>query len=203
MKFDLVIDPPYLNAPGTLGFAPDSHGPVDLGRLGAFVANPISREPRSAAHGTRYMPYPGGFLLHTGLPNPGLRTALRRYASQWQRSPIPVLVHLLVQRLEEAVLMVQRCEGQPGIAGIELGLPPDIRPNEVVSLARSLSGELPVVLRLPLERAPELAEALSAAKVADRVAAVSLAAPRGILPLPECGLRTGRLYGPAVFPQAL
>ncbi len=207
MKFDLVIDPPYLNAPGTLGFTPNGHGPVVLSQLGAFVTNPISREPRTPANGKRFVAYPGGFLLHTGHPNPGLRTALRRYAPQWERSPVPVLVHLLIQRLEEATMMVQRSEGQPGVAGLELGLPPDIRPGEVVALARELSGELPVVLRLPLERAAELSEALAAAKVTGRLAAVSLGAPRGVLPLPGSPLpgelRSGRLYGPAVFPLAL
>lgn len=203
MKYDLVIEPPYLNAPGVLGFAPDPRGPIDLDRLGAFVTNPISREPRTAAHGARFLAYPGGFLLHTGHPNPGLRTAVRRYGPQWQRSPRPVLVHLLIQRVEEAVMMARRVEGQPGVAGLELGLPPDIRPNEIVALGRELSGELPIMLRLPLERAVELANALAAAKLAKRVAAFSLAAPRGLLPLPGGELRSGRLYGPGVFPHVL
>ncbi len=203
MKYDLVIEPPYLNAPGALGFAPDPRGPIDLERLGAFVTNPISREPRAAAHGTRFLAYPGGFLLHTGHPNPGLRTALRRYAPQWQRSPCPVLVHLLIQRAEEASLMAQRVEGLPGVAGLELGLPPDIHPADVAALGRELSGELPVILRLPLERAVELAEAAAAARRSQRVAAISLAAPRGLLPLPGGELRSGRLYGPGIFPHIL
>ena len=43
---DLAIHPPFMNAAGCLGFAPNPRGPVDLGRLGAFVTNPVSLAPR-------------------------------------------------------------------------------------------------------------------------------------------------------------
>jgi dihydroorotate dehydrogenase (NAD+) catalytic subunit len=204
MKFDLSFDPPWMNAAGSLGFAPDRHGPVDLSRLGAFVTNPTSLEPRSPAHGRRYLAYPGGFLLHTGYPNPGLRAVIRRYAEQWGRSPIPVVVHLLCQRAEEAALAVQRLEGLPGVAGIELGLAPEVEVQEAAALVQAAAGELPLILRLPLERAIELVTWLKErSAVADNIAAFSLGPPRGLLPTPDSGLARGRLYGPAVFPLAL
>ncbi|MFM8323102.1 MAG: hypothetical protein ACKOC5_19500 [Chloroflexota bacterium] len=208
MKFDLQIDPPYLNAPGMLGFSPDSRGPVDLDRLGAFVTNPLSLEPRSAAHAARYLDYPGGFLLHTGHPNPGLRTALRRYAPHWERSSVPVIVHLLVERREDANRMAQRLEGLPGVAALELGLPPDLPASGWAAIARELEVELPVILRLPLERAAEIGAALLHSGAADRLAALSLGAPRGLLPVSPPGqgrpvLQSGRLYGPGIFPLAL
>lgn len=204
MKFDLTFDPPRMNAAGSLGLAPDRHGPVDLSHLGAFVTHPISLERRSPAHGTRYLPYPGGFLLHTGYPNPGLRTAIRRYGEQWGRSPIPVLVHLLCQRAEELAQAVRQLEGIPGVAGIELGLPPDIEAQHAATLVQAATGELPVIVRLPLERAVELARALTRANAqAQSLAALSLGPPRGLLPTPDDGLARGRLCGPAVFPLAL
>jgi dihydroorotate dehydrogenase (NAD+) catalytic subunit len=204
MKFDLSFDPPWMNAAGSLGFAPDRHGPVDLSRLGAFVTNPISLEPRSPAHGLRYLAYPGGFLLHTGYPNPGLRAVLRRSAEAWGRSPLPVLVHLLCQRTEELSQAVRRLEGLPGVAGIELGLAPDIEAQQAAALAQAATGELPVILRLPLERAVELATWLKEhSAVVDNIAAFSLGPPRGLLPTPDSSLARGRLYGPAVFPLAL
>jgi dihydroorotate dehydrogenase (NAD+) catalytic subunit len=205
MKFDLALSPPLLNAPGTLGFAPRGRGPAPLDKLGAFVTNPISLEPRTPAHGTRCLPYAGGFLMHTGHPNPGLRMAIKRFAPAWKRSPRPLLVHLLAQTADEVAYMAPRLEGLPGVSGFELGLPPDVSPAQAVAMTRALMGGRPVVVRLPLERAAELAQALLPLLQDDMhtLAAFSLSAPRGALPAPDGALITGRLYGPAVFPLTL
>lgn len=200
-KYDLVFDPPLMNAAGSLGYAPDPHGPVDPGLLGAFVTNPVSLRPRNPALGARHLPYPGGFLLHTGHPNPGLKAVIRRYRKRWSRSPRPVLVHLLAQGVDEVVRMVSQLEELAGaIAGLELGFPSQVGVEEAVAMAQSGVGELPVVLRLPLERAPELASAVAATV---EVAAFSLGPPRGALSDPKGELVHGRLYGPALYPLAL
>ena len=203
MKVELVIDPPVMNAAGSLGFAPEQHGPVDLGRLGAFVTNPVSLERRSPAQGVRYLPYPGGFLLHTGHPNPGLKAVIRRYAPRWRRSRVPILVHLLGQEAGEIVRMVRRLEGLTGVAGFELGLPPQADGQTATDMVAAAAGELPVVLRLPPERASELANVLTAATKKTSLAAISLGPPRGALPGPDHESVHGRLYGPAVFPLAM
>lgn len=125
-KRELIIDPPLMNAAGTSGFAPNPHGPVDLSAMGAFVTNPISLDARSPAHGERVLSHPGGVLIHTGHPNPGLRNALARYAHQWARSPLPVIVHLLPTEPAELQYMVLQLEDVEGIAGIEVELPPEV-----------------------------------------------------------------------------
>jgi dihydroorotate dehydrogenase (NAD+) catalytic subunit len=207
-KFELAFAKPAMNAAGTLGFAPDPHGIADLRRLGAFVTNPVSLAPRKPAGGQRYADFPGGFLIHTGLPNPGLSQVLRRYASRWQNSSLPVLVHLLAQNPAEAAEMVRRLEGVAGVAGIELGLPDETTAAFAAALTQAGAGELPLVVRLPMSRASELVPAISKAGAY----AASLAPPRGALPVlhhqkwvtPERGATLdGRLYGPAVFPLAL
>jgi dihydroorotate dehydrogenase (NAD+) catalytic subunit len=202
MKYDLSFDPPFMNAAGSLGFAPDRHGPVDLARLGAFVTNPVSLAPRRPAQGQRFVAYPGGFLLHTGYPNPGLRAVLRRYTAQWERSPLPVIVHLLCERPDQLAHMLEALERQKGVIGVELGLPPGVAVQDALALLRTAAGELPVIARLPLERAAELAEALVGA-LPDGLAAFSLGPARGALPQPGGGLGYGRLYGPALYPHAL
>src|SRR5512137_2198012 len=121
-KHDLAIVPPLMNAAGSLGFSPDLHSPVDWSKLGAFVTNPVSLLPRTPARGSRYVSYPGGFLLHTGFPNPGLAQVLRRYARHWGGSPIPVIVHLLAQNVDEVTQMARRLEPAEGLAGLEVGL---------------------------------------------------------------------------------
>jgi dihydroorotate dehydrogenase (NAD+) catalytic subunit len=167
--------------------------------LGAFITNPISLTPRTPAHGKRYAAYPGGFLLHTGYPNPGLSQALRRHAGQWSRSPIPVIVNLLTQSAEEVAKMVRRLENIEGVSGLEVGIVSEARVEMVIACTQAAYGELPVIMRLPLERCVELA---SAAILAGAVA-VSLAPPRGIFPTEDNELVQGRMYGPAILPIAL
>jgi dihydroorotate dehydrogenase (NAD+) catalytic subunit len=198
-KHDLAFDPPIMNAAGSLGFFPDVHGPIDWGKLGAFVTNPISLTPRTPAHGKRYAAYPGGFLLHTGYPNPGLSQVLRRHAGHWSRSSMPVIVHLLARSAEEVAKMARRLETVEGVSGLEVGIVSDASVEMVIACTQAACGELPVIMRLPMERCIELA---SAAIQAGAVA-VSLAAPRGIIPIQDGALVQGRLYGPAIQPIAL
>jgi dihydroorotate dehydrogenase (NAD+) catalytic subunit len=199
MKIDLSLSKPLMNAAGSLGFAPEARGNVDLSPLGAFITNPISLGERSPARGVRYLPFPGGFLLHTGYPNPGLKTAIRRYAARWRRSPLPVLVHLLPGSPQETAQMVQRLELVDGIAGVEISLPLNADGPAALAFSQAARGELPVVLRLPLERAASLIPYITSVGLAG----ISLAPPRGVLPLPGGGFIQGRLYGPAIFPLAL
>jgi len=199
LKHDLTITPLFMNAAGCLGFSPDLHSGVEWTRLGAFVTNPVSLEPRSPAHGQRFHAYPGGFLLHTGYPNPGLTQALRRHVNHWRRSPIPVIVHLLGRNPVEVEKMVRRLEGVEGIMGVEVGVTSQAGLVQVVSFTQAALGELAVIMRLPLERAAELGQAA----VQAGASAVSLAPPRGAYPAVNGEIIQGRMYGPSVLPLAL
>lgn len=198
-KRELSLKTPWMNAAGSLGFAPELHGAVDLSMLGAFVTNPISLRARSPAQGRRFASFPGGFLLHTGHPNPGFKTAIRQYASRWRRSPIPVLVHLLVQSPQEAAEMIYRLESIESVTGVEVGLPLDVEAGSIREYIEATTGELPILIRIPADRTLELVEPLSNSDIAG----VSLAPRRGTLPDSDGGFMHGRLYGPACFPQGL
>lgn len=198
-KYDLFIQPPYMNAAGSLGFAPNPHGPVDLSRLGVFITHPVSLKARTVARSRRFVGFPGGFLLHTGYPNSGLRAVIRRYASRWARSDLPVIVHLLVQQVSELPLMIGRLETLEGVVGVELGLPPEVERGELQAYVQTASGELPVIVRLPFETALTLASAALEAGAA----AVSLCPPRGLVAGEGAGFSRGRLYGPGLLPQSL
>lgn len=198
-KSSLSLSLPLMNAAGTLGFSPDSRLPIELGQLGAFLTNPVSLLPRTPAHGVRCLPFPGGFLLHTGYPNPGLEAVLRRCAAHWNRSSVPVIAHLLGQGIDDLASMALRLETVAGVAGVEVGFPKDAGRELVQAFIRAACGELLVIARLPVDQAAALAPAALAAGAA----AVSLGAPRGTLPLPGGGFVHGRLYGPALFPQGL
>lgn len=198
-KYDLFVQPPYMNAAGSLGFAPNVHGPIDLGSLGAFVTNPVSLQARTVARGQRFAEFQGGFLIHTGYPNPGLKMVIRRYSARWARSDLPVIVHLLVQNASELPGMVERLEVLEGVVGVELGLLPGTNNNQLHSMLEMAQGELPLIVRLPFESALTLAPVAFAAGAA----AVSLSPPRGLLAGDTSGLVRGRLYGPSLLPQSL
>jgi dihydroorotate dehydrogenase (NAD+) catalytic subunit len=124
---------------------------------------------------------------------------LRRYARNWSRSPVPVIVHLLARGAEEVAKMARRLETVEGVSGLEVGVVSDASVEMVVALTQAACGELPVILQLPMERSVELAfRAIQAGAVA-----VSLAPPRGVFPVQGGEFVQGRLYGPAILPIAL
>ncbi|NJN44835.1 MAG: hypothetical protein HC806_09045 [Anaerolineae bacterium] len=131
-------------------------------------------------------------LLHTGLPNPGLRQVLRKYASQWARASIPIIVHILGDSPEDVHRMVLQLEEVDGVAGIELGLPSRASTEQIAELIQAGVGELPLVVRVPLDGLvpdplPEL---------------VSFGPPRGTLPGDDSGSFVGgRLLGPVYSPN--
>ena len=199
MKYDLPLASPLINSAGSLGFTPDPRSMLDFSHLGAFVTNPISIRPRPPASGKRLLTFPGGYLLHTGFPNPGISRIIRSYASRWGRSPLPIWVHLLAEDPDAVASMVKRLEMVDGVGCIELGIRPNSDLPAVRTLVQSAVGELPVIVRLPLEQATLLTMALKELPIA----AISLGPPYGTLPGPDGTLVRGRLFGPAVFPLAL
>jgi dihydroorotate dehydrogenase len=198
-KQDLTFSSPYMNAAGALGFAPDFRAPVPWDSFGAFVTNPLSLRPRKPTKNPALIEYPGGFLLHTGLPNPGLKAAVKKYARRWADSRLPVIVHLMADRPEETRRMVGSLEELENIAAIELGFAP-LLADAIILLTIEMSlGELPLIVGLPCEQVLSLGPRA----IQEGAAAVSLAASRGMLVTDNGQLTTGRLSGPALFPQTL
>jgi len=209
-----------MNAAGSLGFAPDLRGlretfpkhserSKDLGGLkdfGAFVTNPFSLRPRVPAAKPEMIEYPGGFLLHTGLPNRGFNAGLKRYSAKWSRSALPVIVHLMADRPEETQKMVRALESQENVMAVELGFAP-LLANDIILLTLEMClGELPLIFSLPVEQVLGLGPRL----IQDGAQAISIATPRGALAAPgkgessgTRGIITGRIYGPSLFPRAL
>jgi dihydroorotate dehydrogenase (NAD+) catalytic subunit len=190
---------PLMNAAGSLGFAPDARGPVDLSRFGAFVTNPISVRARKVANPPVMLPFPGGVLLHTGHPNPGLSSVIKQRAAAWARSELPIIIHLISNKPGELRKAVLRIEGMENVVAVELGIGSDSSPELIGDLVHAAVGELPVIAQVPLLRAMETAEiAIDAG-----ASIVSLGPPRGTLPDTKGKLVNGRIYGPAAFPLAL
>src|SRR5574342_430903 len=220
-KRGLVLAGPVMNASGLLGFAGEYRGLVDFTRLGAFVTNAVTARPRAPAHPPNAIPLPNGVLIHTGLPNPGVRAAVRRYDREWQRLDVPIIVHLAATTPADVQRSVEYLDNAEGVSGIELGLRDDVSVEEMDHSIRAALGGPPLIVRLPIVRAAELCEAAARAG-AD---ALTVGAPlrtspptsppdplsSGAFPAGEGESQgesdgqkwKGRYYGPEGFPVAL
>jgi len=201
-KRGLHLANPVMNAASVLGFAAEYRRLVDIGALGAFVTNALTVTARTPAHPPNVVELPDGVIIHTGLPNPGVGAAVRRYAREWQRLStlgVAVIVHLAATTPAEVRRGVERLEREEAVHGLELGLRDDVGADDAVQLVRAAVGNLPLMAQVPFGRAPELALALAGAG-AD--ALVVSAPPR--VSAEACGQTvTGRRYSPADFAESL
>jgi len=187
-----------MNAAGFGGFLPQ-HESACPAQMGAFVTNPVSLQPRSPARERAVQSFPGGFLLHTGHSNPGIKRVLKEYAPKWRTQPLPVWVHLLAEDAYELQQMVRMLEGIENVEALELGLPPGLEGRAQIDLIAAARGELPFTVCLPLDGLnPAVVEKLPDLGAAGLV----LSAPHGIIMKKGKALR-GRLYGPGLHPQLL
>ena len=199
MNIDLEISSPFMNAAGALGFTPPARWSWPE-PPGAFVTNTVSLSARTPAQTRALLPYPGGYLLHSGLPNPGFKSVLRQHAAAWGRSQLPIWVHLLADKPEEIHAMALRLEEVEGVTALEVGIPPQAQPGLILDLLQAALGELPVIAAVPLNMAGQpWLDKLPALGLR----AVTLSAPRGSLPGEAGVLVSGRLCGPGLFPQVL
>lgn len=203
-KAPLTVHNPVLLASGVAGY---DGGPysnlLDLSKLGAIVTNPLTWRPRRAAQGPRVVPLPAGVLIHTGLPNPGVRRVVKAYRARWARSLTPVIAHVVATTPEDVAACVTELERCEAIAAVELGLHDQATPADVELILRAAQNAtlLPLLVRLPLYSALTLA---SAAQEAGAGALVVAAPPRGTVRDPLSGqLAGGRIYGPWLKAQAL
>lgn len=202
-KQSLVLQTPVMPAAGTFGYGDRYNRLIKLEKLGAVVTDPVTLKPRRTARGPHVVPLPGGLLLHTGLPNPGVHDVIQRYEKVWQGLPVPVIVHVMgttppdVRRCARALAL---CEA---VSGIELGIHDLASGEEVAALIRAVveTTQLPLLVRLPLERAVELAGTVAESQAGGVVVG---APPRGLARDPVSGrVVSGRVFGPLVRALAL
>ena len=199
MKRDLYFSKPLINAAGSLGFVPDIHNGLSLNQFGAFVTNPISLRSRLPTAQPALIHFPGGFLLHTGLPNPGFSGVLKKYSAKWDRADLPIIVHLMADRPEETQRMVRELENAENVMAVQLGFAPLLSDDIILLNLEMCVGEIPLIFALPHEQVLSLG-----AKLMQHGAhAISIASPRGAVYDKNGKVITGRLYGRSLFPRSL
>ncbi len=202
MKRDLYFSKPLMNAAGSLGFSPDFRVLEELGslnRFGAFVTNPLSLRPRLPTPQPAMVEFPGGFLMHTGLPNPGLSSGVKHHAARWNRADIPIILNLMADRPDETKRMVQSLENVDNLMAVELGFAPLLAADIILLTLEMCLGEIPLIFSLPVEQVLSLGPRLMQAGAQ----AISISPPRGALVTSSSSLITGRLYGPSLLPRML
>lgn len=199
MKRDLYLSKPLINSAGSLGFTPDPRNGIPLDAFGAFVTNPISLRPRLPTAHPAVVEFPGGFLMHTGLPNPGFNTALKKYSAKWNRANLPIIVHLMADRPEETQRMVRELENAENVMAVQLGFAPMLSDDIILLTLEMCLGEMPLIFALPHEQILTLGPRL----IQHGADAISLASPRGAMYDNSGNLITGRMYGQSLFPRAL
>jgi len=201
-KHNLQIATAVMPAAGTFGFGDRYRKLLDIRHLGALVTNPVSLQARAPARSGQAVPLDAGLLLHTGLPNPGLRKVLGRYRQLWASLPLPVILHLIGSSPRHIAQACQLLDEVEELAAVELGLPDDCELETALEwLQAAAQLEKPLLLRLPFSNCEALALPLAEAG-AD--ALVVAAPPRGTVRAPQTGrLVSGRVYGPLVKPLVL
>lgn len=188
----------WMNAAGFLGYLPPAASLL-AEKAGCLVTPPISWYARKPAADRCLVEYPGGFLLHTGLPNEGFRKTIKQYASKWGRLKMPVWPHLLPRSGYECRQMVQMLENLKNIGAVEIGLPSNIETSLVEELLQASTGELPIYVSVsflsPWHNWLDLLRMYT-------VAGIVLSTPRGCLPH-NGSVVNGRIYGPGLFPQLI
>lgn len=203
-KNSLVVTSPVLFGAGAVGFDGAPYRKlIALDKFGALVTPPVTLSLRHPASGPRVVSLPSGFLLHTGLPNPGVTRVLRDYDKKWKRSVLPIILHLVAEAPHKVEQAVQSIERSRVVAAIELGIHEQTTMRELSTLleAARQHTDLPIMVQLPLYNAVPLGE-VAQHNGAD--ALVVAAPPRGTARDAATGrLIGGRLYGGWVKAQVL
>jgi dihydroorotate dehydrogenase (NAD+) catalytic subunit len=208
-KIGLALASPVLIASGCGGYGDVYQELIDLSAFGALVTPPITLRPHRGSPSPRLAETKAGFILNTGLQNPGVKKIIQQYSKSWFRLGTPIIAHLpadeheSLRRTARALSGLQTPQGHGALAAIELGVPHHSAEADVEYWLGALreGTDLPLLVKLPLDALPELAEAAVRAQ-AD--ALVIGAPPLGAALVPDSQkMVSGHLYGPALHSLTL
>ena len=200
-KMGLAIRSPLMPAAGMAGYSTEYADVIDWSKWGMFVTNRVTARPHHPASEPVTIDLGAALLIHTGIPNPGIVPAIRDNQQAWKRMGVPVIVHVAALTPDDVAECVVRLVIVEGVGGVELGVRDEEDDGAIAALIAAAVevGGQPVLARLPLDRAAEIAPACVEAG-ADALVVAS--PPRGTLPYGD-GFVSGRLYGRGMLPLAL
>ena len=202
-KIGLPLNNPVLIASGCGGYGNAYQHLIDLSAFGAIVTNPITLRPRRGSPQPRVVETKAGFILNTGQQNPGVKKVIRQYSKVWFRLGVPIIAHLPADEPDDLRRTAGALTGTEAIAAIELGLPPDATAGDIEHWIKAVraGSELPLLVKLPLKWATELAEVVATTAADTLVIAVP---PIGAALSSLNGeIVKGQLYSPALHSLVL
>ena len=155
-KVGLTLRNPILLASGFGGYGIELARWGNISLLGGIVTNPVSLRPWPGADQPRMRDVSGGYLLHTGNQNPGLRRVLYEHAESWANCETSVIVRVCGAGLDDYVAAITRLEGVEGVAGFELDVVPsdasDHQVEDGLDTVRAVREAtiLPLLVMIPL-----------------------------------------------------
>jgi dihydroorotate dehydrogenase (NAD+) catalytic subunit len=215
----LKLKNPVMVASGTFGYGQEYAKLVPPERLGAMVVKGISLEPRSGNPPPRIWETCGGMLNAIGLQNVGLRAFVEDKLPWLNPLPVPVIVNLFGNTVEEYGKLAAALDGQEGIAGLEINIScPNVKAGgmifgsdpkmvfQVVSAVRSRTN-LPVITKLT----PNVTDITVTARAAQDAGTDILSLINTVAGMavdakacqPRLANVVGGLSGPAIKPIAL
>lgn len=119
---DLVLPNPVGVASGTFGYGEDYESLVDIDSLGALYTKAVTPEPRAGNPAPRLADTPAGMLNSIGLANPGLDAFIADKLPGLRARRCPVIVNVAGKTEDDYLRVVERLEGEDGIAGYEINV---------------------------------------------------------------------------------
>ncbi len=210
---------PVLTASGTFGYGEEFADFVDLNKLGGVIVKGISLKPIKGNPPPRIWETPAGMLNAIGLENPGVEVFLNEKLTYLRKYDTAVLVNVFGSSLEEYVGVVERLDGVPGVAGLEVNIScPNVKQGGIVfgtnlKAASDLLSALRKATKLPLiaKLSPNVTDITEFAKVARDAGCDGLSLINTLLGMaidvrcmkPRLANCTGGLSGPAIRPVAV
>jgi len=214
-KQGLILENPVMLAGGSIGYGEAIHRGVQPQKLGAVVVGPILRHSRAGTSAARVAETNGGMVLHTDLQNRGVTSVLKKFAKGWAKVGCPVIAQVadddpdllieVVERLTDAAMGIGSVDVE--LAAMEWSV---ARATTEESLRNTLrvvikKVDLPLFVKLPLERAAALAQiaaemGVSSVVIGQPIIGAGLATKRARnVGASENDLVVGELFGPLAF----
>lgn len=184
----------------------------------AYVSKTITLQPREGNPPPRLWELGQGMINSIGLPNKGLERFCELDLPSYRELPVPLIVSVMGFSHAELEQIVDRLDGEDGIAALELNLScPNVKTGTivgadadetaaVVKLLRART-QRPLIAKLsPATALPEEVARAAADSGADALALVNTFPGMALHPVtaePWLGAGTGGVSGPAIKPIAL
>lgn len=210
---------PVLSASGTFGHGTEMQAFVPPEVMGALVLKTITATPRPGNPLPRIHETPAGMLNSIGLENRGVDAFLRDTWPKLRELPVPVIVNIGGESVEEYAAMGAKLAGLDGLAAVEVNLScPNVQGGALPystdpAAAHDAIAAVRAQLRVPLlaKLSPNVTRIAPIAEAVERAGADAVTAINTLLGLgvdwrrrrAHLGTVVGGFSGPAIKPVAL